>query len=235
MVSVHPSHRFNHTRALFVIHIGSYWDFYFNFDYNERRERLCQAWTVICATMTQHPAVVCLTTGCQTQENSCILISGGADMPTLAALATLEKSLFSEHLTEICTQKCISEKNIWLKCIKLCFGFLSRRDFMPLRNICSYIKTPIFMLEADKSPWNTNIMEDGAWLLCEFMIKQSDGTETDSNGSDVEVQLCKVTVVYEPLNLTWRGHVCSHQLTLLIGPQSVFVKVCNCNVWGSRQ
>lgn len=42
-------------------------------------------------------------------------------------------------------------------------------------------------------------MKDGA-RLCTFMtelIKNSDATATDTNGSNVEVEVCTVTVVHE--------------------------------------
>lgn len=109
------------------------------------------------------------------------------------------------------------------------------RLFLPLQNISICIKTHVSSLRVGKSPWNTNIMKDGAWLVSEFMIKQSDGAET---GSNVEVEDCRDHGVHQPLNSTSRGLASSpsHPVHRPTAQQCVYSvcfpgeKGCNCNV-----
>lgn len=64
------------------------------------------------------------------------------------------------------------------------------------------------------------------------MMEQIDGTENDNNGHDVEVEVCKVIVVFQPLNLTLRRHMFStsvHCVTVFCFVQCAS-QVCICNV-----
>lgn len=93
----------------------------------------------------------------------------------------------------------------------LCLGFLSQLLSLGFRQ------------RADKSPSKINIMYDGAWLLPDFMtgqIKPVNWTEAGVWSSDVWVDVYKVTVVYQLLNLTW-------------GDRSVF-NISPCSLHGSH-
>lgn len=64
-------------------------------------------------------------------------------------------------------------------------------------------------------------------------MQQSDGTENDKTGRGMGVEVCRATVVYQPLNLTLNRHVLSASVQYV----SMFLKgsLRRCEVRGSRQ